>query len=56
MSRTTLAVDVAAETNRVFEILSTTDGQRGVWTANCDVSADRARFGSLRLPSTSRST
>ena len=50
MSRTTLAVDVAAGTDRVFEILSSTEGQRGFWTANCDVSGDRARFGFAQAP------
>ena len=50
MSRTTLAVDVAADARRVFEILSTTEGQRGFWTANCDVSGDRARFGFAQAP------
>jgi len=50
MSRTTLAADVAADADRVFEILSTTEGQRGFWTANCDVSADRARFGFAQAP------
>ena len=29
----TLAVDVAADSTRVFEILSTTEGQRSFWTA-----------------------
>jgi hypothetical protein len=43
----TLAVD--ADPNRVFEILTTTDAQRAFWTEDCDVSADRARFG---FPST----
>lgn len=45
----TLAVDVDTSPGRVFEILSTTDGQRAFWTEDCDVSADRARFG---FPST----
>jgi hypothetical protein len=40
-----LAVDVEADRDRVFEILSTTQGQRGFWTADCDVSAGHARFG-----------
>ena len=40
-----LAADVEADLARVFEVLSTTDGQRAFWTADCDVSADRARFG-----------
>lgn len=40
-----LAVDVDGDADRVFEILSTTDGQRAFWTADCDVSADSARFG-----------
>ena len=50
MARTTLAVDVAADAHRVFEILSTTSGQRGFWTANCAVSGDRARFGFAQAP------
>ena len=50
MARTTLAVDVAADSARVFEILSTTEGQRGFWTADCDVSGDRARFGFAQAP------
>src|SRR5918992_2051086 len=41
----TLAVDVAADSRRVFEAVSTTEGQRGFWTADCDVSETRARFG-----------
>ena len=41
----TLGVDVEADAARVFEILSTTEGQRGFWTEDCDVSADSARFG-----------
>jgi hypothetical protein len=45
-----LAADVEADRARVFEILSTTDGQRGFWTANCDVSADHARFGFPGVP------
>ncbi|MDB5058314.1 MAG: hypothetical protein JWO59_1786 [Chloroflexi bacterium] len=40
-----LAVDVQADAARVFEILSTSEGQRAFWTDNCDVEADRARFG-----------
>ena len=46
----TLAVDVPVDTDRVFEILSTTDGQRAFWTADCDVSLDRARFGFPEAP------
>jgi hypothetical protein len=41
----TLAVDVPADAARVLEILSTSEGQRAFWTDDCDVSADRARFG-----------
>ena len=40
-----LATDVDADRARVFEILSTTEGQRGFWTADCEVSGGRARFG-----------
>jgi uncharacterized protein YndB with AHSA1/START domain len=46
----TLAVDVEADAARVFEILSTTEGQRSFWTADCTVSADSARFGFAAAP------
>jgi uncharacterized protein YndB with AHSA1/START domain len=46
----TLAVDVPAEAARVYEILSTAEGQRAFWTADCDMSADRARIGFPRTP------
>jgi uncharacterized protein YndB with AHSA1/START domain len=46
----TLAADVNADAARVFEILSTTDGQRAFWTADCDVTADTARFGFAQAP------
>jgi len=45
-----LAADVEADRARVFEALSTTGGQRAFWTADCDVSADRARFGFAQAP------
>ncbi len=51
MSRSiTLALDVDADAGRVFEALSTTAGQRGFWTADCDVSEDHARFGFEQAP------
>ena len=51
MERTiTLAVDVDVDHARAFEILSTVDGQRAFWTADCDVSATRARFGFAQAP------
>lgn len=46
----TLAIDLAADPADVFEILSTTEGQRAFWTTDCDVSADRARFGFPQAP------
>lgn len=46
----TLAVDVPAEPEQVFRTLSTTEGQRGFWTADADVSPDRARFGFSQAP------
>src|SRR4051794_17977359 len=46
----TLAVDIPAEVDRVFHALSTTAGQRAFWTADCDVSPDRARFGFAEAP------
>lgn len=41
----TLAVDVDADAGRVFEVLTTTDGQRAFWTADCELTPTRARFG-----------
>ena len=46
-----LATDVDADRARVFEIVSTTRGQRGFWTADCEVSGGRARFGFPQAPS-----
>lgn len=46
----TLAADVDADAARVFEVLSITDGQRAFWTADCEISADRARFGFAAAP------
>jgi uncharacterized protein YndB with AHSA1/START domain len=45
-----LAADVEADRARVFEVLSTSQGQRSFWTADCDVSATRARFGFAQAP------
>ena len=45
-----LAADVEADPARVFEILSTTQGQRGFWTADCEVSGGHARFGFPQAP------
>ncbi len=45
-----LATDIEADRAAVFEILSTTGGQRGFWTADCEVSASRARFGFPQAP------
>jgi uncharacterized protein YndB with AHSA1/START domain len=46
----TLGEDVEGEISRVFEILSTTEGQRAFWTADCDVTTDHARFGFPQAP------
>ena len=45
-----LAADVQADHARVFEILSTAQGQRGFWTADCEVTAGHARFGFPQVP------
>ena len=45
-----LAADVEADRAHVFDVLSTTEGQRGFWTADCDVSASQARFGFPQAP------
>ena len=46
----TLATDVAADAAHLFKILSTSEGQRGFWTADCDVDAEHARFGFPQAP------
>jgi uncharacterized protein YndB with AHSA1/START domain len=51
MDRTiALAADIDADRARVFEAVSTSAGQRAFWTADCDVSADHARFGFPGVP------
>ena len=45
-----LGTDVDADRAQVFAALSTTDGQRAFWTADCDVSGDHARFGFAQAP------
>jgi hypothetical protein len=40
-----LAVQVHADPDRLFAILTSTEGQRATWTDDCEVSAERARFG-----------
>lgn len=45
-----LALDVDADAGSVFRAVSTTAGQRGFWTADCDVATDRARFGFAAAP------
>jgi hypothetical protein len=46
----TLAADVAADPTRVSDILASSEGQRAFWTADCDLAADRARFGFAQAP------
>lgn len=46
----TLAVDVDTDRETLFRTLSTTDGQRSFWTADCDVSPTHARFGFAAAP------
>lgn len=45
-----LAINVDAPLARVFEILTTTEGQQAFWTADCDVAGDHARFGFVEAP------
>jgi hypothetical protein len=45
-----LAVDVNATAADLFTILSTTQGQRGFWTSDCDVDDAHARFGFAPAP------
>ena len=52
----TLAVDVDADPARVFEILSSTEGQRAFWTADCEVSPAARGSASRRLRSTWKPT
>jgi hypothetical protein len=46
----TLATDVDADAAHIFKILSTSQGQRGFWTDDCDVDAEHARFGFAQAP------
>jgi uncharacterized protein YndB with AHSA1/START domain len=46
----TLAVDVEGDPTRVFDVLSSAEGQRAFWTADCDVGTERARFGFPQAP------
>ncbi len=39
-----LALDVAASPARVYDILTTSEGQSAFWTGDCDVDASHARF------------
>jgi uncharacterized protein YndB with AHSA1/START domain len=45
-----LAINVDAPAERVFEILTTTEGQQAFWTADCEVANDHARFGFAEAP------
>ena len=45
-----LALDVDTDAQRVFEAVSTTEGQRGFWTTDCDVSEAHGRFGFAAAP------
>jgi uncharacterized protein YndB with AHSA1/START domain len=45
-----LAADVDADRTRVFEVLSTADGQRAFWTVDCDIADGHARFGFPEAP------
>jgi hypothetical protein len=40
-----LAADLGADRAQVFDALSTTEGQRGFWTADCELGPGHARFG-----------
>jgi hypothetical protein len=46
----TLAADLGQDAARIFEILSTANGHRGFWTADCEVETDHARFGFPQAP------
>ncbi|GLZ28494.1 hypothetical protein Lesp02_06840 [Lentzea sp. NBRC 105346] len=46
----TLYNEVEADAGRVFEILSTTEGQRAFWTQDCDITEGHARFGFPHAP------
>jgi hypothetical protein len=46
----TLAADLDQDAGQIFDILSSTSGQRGFWTADCDVETDHARFGFPQAP------
>ncbi len=45
-----LGLNVDAPLERVFEILTSTEGQKSFWTEDCEVSSDHARFGFVEAP------
>ncbi|MGH8862851.1 MAG: hypothetical protein ACRDVG_16725, partial [Jatrophihabitantaceae bacterium] len=45
-----LAADLSEDAATLLRILSTSEGQRGFWTADCDVDAEHARFGFPQAP------
>ena len=45
-----LGLNVDAPLERVFEILTLTEGQKSFWTEDCEVSSDHARFGFVEAP------
>ena len=48
--RISLAVDVEASPEKIFDVVATTAGQRSFWTQDCDVTSERARFGFPEAP------
>lgn len=47
---TLLAIDIDASAEDVFELLTTTEGQAGFWTSDCEVGDETARFGFEQAP------
>jgi uncharacterized protein YndB with AHSA1/START domain len=45
-----LSVNVDATRERVFGILTSTEGQKSFWTEDCEVHGDHARFGFAEAP------
>jgi hypothetical protein len=48
--RIALATNVNADRSRVYDVLRTTEGQKGFWTSDCELDALHGRFSFLEAP------
>jgi hypothetical protein len=48
--RIALATTVGAGRSKVFDVLRSTEGQKGFWTSDCELDDEHGRFGFLEAP------